>query len=272
MTFRDLVVHVDASEAGARRVTYASKIAQRFGAHLTGVYLRTSLLGAYYQDGAAVGALAPLPQSVIETYGDAQEATANKARDAFQLTAPAGASWLAVDGDSPEAMVSCIRRTDLTIFPRQRPPGLAAAGLEPSSLAMTAGRPMLLTPDDPPETFGRRILIAWNGGREAARALDDASPLLADAESVHVLSVGEAGEGDRLLAAYLERQGCRPEFIVEKGRSDSAEEVILGHVARLGCDLVVMGLYGHTRVRQFLLGGVSRAMLAVSPVPMFVAH
>lgn len=273
MSFRDIVVHVDGSGAGRGRAALAAQLAGRFDAHVTGFSLRTSLLATYYQDGAALGAPLVTPQSLIDAYREAQDQAADRARTTFAATAPAGSGWLELDGDTPAAAQACMRRADLTIFPRERLAGLAAEGLEPSHLAMSTGRPMLLTPDREPMTVGRRILVAWNGGRESARALHDAAPFLARAERVHVLSVGEDGASDRALTSHLERHGCRPDMIFTRGeKGQSAEEVLLDHVARLGCDLVVMGLYGHSRMREVLLGGVSRAMLACSPVPLFVSH
>ena len=136
-------------------------------------------------------------------------------------------------------------------------------------LVFESGRPIIALPLDwRGGPVGRRVLIAWNGTREAARAVFDALPLLCRSDDVRVLTVRE-GAHDRVaqftpgdeIAATLARHGARVEAIsINRERSSVAEE-IRAHALEHGADLLVMGCYGHSRLREMILGGVTREVL-----------
>jgi nucleotide-binding universal stress UspA family protein len=105
--------------------------------------------------------------------------------------------------------------------------------------------------------------------------LRDALPLLARAEAVTGVIVGhppEARGGEGTLAAWFDRHGCKGSVVRLPGDDADAGEPILRHAAQTPVDLIVMGFYGHSRLREFVLGGASRRMLAHSPTPLFLAH
>jgi nucleotide-binding universal stress UspA family protein len=128
---------------------------------------------------------------------------------------------------------------------------------------------------------GKRILLTWNASRESARALREAMPLLARAETVVVLS-SEPDSGDtstanghphaQELARFLELHGIEA---ISSGISDpdmSTTDAIIGQAAEMNADLIVMGAYGHTRLREIILGGVTRDLLKQAPVTLLLAH
>ncbi len=148
----------------------------------------------------------------------------------------------------------------------------------PERLALEGGRPVLLMPRDRQiDSLGKRVLVAWNGSREAARAAFDALPLLKAAESVSVLAICESLEG-RLAAsakdvtAALQRHGVKAELANVIGTKKPDGEELLAHVADRDCDLLVMGFYGHSRLREMVWGGATRHILKVMSVPVFTAH
>ena len=123
------------------------------------------------------------------------------------------------------------------------------------------------------------MLIAWDGGREAARAVADALPILARAKQVIVMSINQDPEhpvadahAQSRLAGYLRRHNVDPEFKHYVGSQSDIVESLLSRATDLGTDLIVMGGYGHTRLREMVLGGATRSMLEMMTVPVLMSH
>ncbi len=150
----------------------------------------------------------------------------------------------------------------------------------PDSLALGCGRPVVVVPDQPASTpFGRRVLLAWDGGREAARALFDALPLLQSADAVHIAWI--APENDPYLAfglqpsdvaATLGRHGIACEARAVQRPRGMAGRALLEAAAEFRADFLVMGCYGHSRLLEFVLGGVSRHVLEHATIPVLLSH
>lgn len=278
MSFRQIIVQLDEGTASGLRAKAAAELAQRHGAHLTGVFLTSEYVRQYM----AAESLSALPADVVQQVLSGHEAAVAKLADEagalFEAACAASQvshDWRMVSGDSPQPFLALARRSDLTIVPRHAKACLSEHGLSAAQVAMASGGPVLITPDDdyaPP--VGRRVLVAWNGGREATRALQDAWPILEKADAVHVLTVSTEGEGDPddLLERLLVSHGIKAERITDPSQDESAVEVIERQIAELGADLLVMGLYGRPRLQELLLGGVSRAMVAGCPIPIFASH
>jgi nucleotide-binding universal stress UspA family protein len=155
-----------------------------------------------------------------------------------------------------------------------------AARFRPEDILITAGRPVLVVPYAGIfETVGKRMLVAWDGTREANRALNDALPLLAEAEAVTVMFVG-ANERDLeqhwpaldRIVGHLRRHGVNAiaEETVRSGLAIS--DILLSRAADLAADLIVAGGYHHSQLREALLGGVSRELLHHMTVPVLMSH
>jgi nucleotide-binding universal stress UspA family protein len=128
-------------------------------------------------------------------------------------------------------------------------------------------------------TLGDNVLVAWDGGREASRAIADAFPLLERARRVTVIAVSrdeaaaaDASPAEARLGAWLREHGVKVEIARHAVGDVSAGEWLLSRAADLGSDLIVMGGYGHTRVRELILGGVTRTMLQSMTVPVLMSH
>jgi nucleotide-binding universal stress UspA family protein len=140
-----------------------------------------------------------------------------------------------------------------------------------------AGVPVVIVPAMPAGSIGRRVAIAWNGSRESARAVQDALPILDRAESVNVVCVDQASPGANLppgaeLARYLGCHGIETSVDDIHDSTLTVGDTILGHLEDLGADLLVMGAYGHSRLREFVLGGVTKRILAHTTVPVLMSH
>jgi nucleotide-binding universal stress UspA family protein len=177
-----------------------------------------------------------------------------------------------------QPLVDIARLHDLTVLPVPQTDSFDRAYVEP--VIFGSGRPVLLLPpgdESAPPKPVKSVLVAWDFGREAGRALSDALPLLAKAEQVTILSVEGAKEirsagspaelKDYLAAHHLD---CR--FVQTRLGDTSIGECLAAAARDAKADLLVMGAYGHTRLREFLLGGATRYMIAEPPLPILLSH
>jgi nucleotide-binding universal stress UspA family protein len=170
------------------------------------------------------------------------------------------------------------RAADLIVYPRL-PEGTSVGRHDVEEAVFASGRPVIALPTGwAGEKLGRRVLIAWDSGREATRAVFDALPLLVRAEAVRVVSVqGFLDEPVRQftpaddLCATLSRHGAPVEAVTFRGMRGSVKEELEAQALDFGADLTVMGCYGHSRFRERILGGVSRDMLKEIPFPVLLA-
>lgn len=147
-----------------------------------------------------------------------------------------------------------------------------------SDIAFESGRPVLLVPAGRHgRSVGKKPVIAWNGGREAARAVTSAMPFLKDAESVLMVSElgGDAGKTSlsaHELGGYLKRHGVAAKAVISRDKAGSAGQRIHARARKHHADLIVMGAYGRSRVRETILGGVTEYMLKKSTIPVLFTH
>src|SRR5262249_13056892 len=141
-----------------------------------------------------------------------------------------------------------------------------------------AGRPVLVVPyiQKAPLALDR-VLVCWDGGRSAARAVGDAMPFLHRAKEVEVVIVqGDAGKSDELpradIGVHLARHGLKVDVKRIVATGGKVADTILSHAADVGADFLVMGGYGHSRLREFILGGVTRGILGTMTVPVLLSH
>ncbi|MGF1610639.1 MAG: universal stress protein [Kiloniellales bacterium] len=278
MAYRDILVHLDAARACAGRVDAAVALAQRYQAHVTGVYLT----GAPSLPGYMAGAL---PVEVLQMQERRAKEMAEKAVAAFrQACERAGIQHESRivqchDVEVADVVALHLRYADLAVLGQHDPddPLSPERGMM-ESVILGSGRPALMVPyigARPP--LGERIMIAWDAGREAARAVADAMPLLEAASQVVVMVVnprrGRHGEEPGAdIALHLARHGVKAEVQQSQVEDISIGEAILSRLADESIDLLVMGAYGHARLRQLVLGGVTRTILEHMTVPVFMSH
>jgi nucleotide-binding universal stress UspA family protein len=274
MTYRSVLVHVDNDAASQSRLDYAVRLARGFDAELVGIYL---VPGTDLSPSSAAMLRPEVVARRLAEFGDAQHA----AEKAFRTAAAgvAAVDWRAPAGAPIDAAVVHGRCTDLFIL-GQRDAATASFGdALVTSVLLSSGRPTLVVPTTPPASVGENVLVAWNGGREAARAIGDALPLLERAKHLDILAVdddGEPGVAERLagarLGTWLRAHGIAAGVDRHEVRDIGVGEWLLDRAADLGSDLIVMGGYGHARMRELVLGGVTRTVLRSMTVPVFMAH
>lgn len=276
MPYRTLLVHVDDRASSHDRLAYAVALARREAAELVGLYV---VPGTDLAPSTAAMLGSDAVARRLERFSEMQHAAEQRFRDAV-AAAGVDAQWRAPAGPSIETAIAHARTTDLVVVGQRDPsePGFGDALV--SGVLLSAGRPVLVVPSTgAPAGVASRVLIAWNGGREAARAVADALPLLARAERVCAVGVDESREpsvderlSDTRLRQWLARHDIAIEVEREPVRGLGVGEWLLSRAADLGSDLLVMGGYAHARMRELVLGGVTRTMLGAMTIPVLMAH
>ena len=278
MAIQDLLVHIDDSKACEGRLHAAVQMARRHQAHLTGLYVIPPV------ENFLMYPVEPLSES----YRERMQKPLLERRDAARATfeaATAGAEvtaeWREVEGSSTRSLNTSAHYADLIIAGQHNPddPADKAEGLA-GRLVLGSGRPCLVVPYiGAQETVGKQVLVAWNAKREAVRAVNDALPILQAAENVSVLAVnppsGKRGEGDipsADICHHLARHGVHAEAASSVAQDIDIGIFLLSHAADRGADMIVMGAYGHSRLSEMMLGGVTRSMLQQMTVPILMSH
>ncbi len=181
-------------------------------------------------------------------------------------------------GELADATIAAGRLSDLVVIgqPDEEEGGWLGPWLL-ESILLSCGRPVLLIPYiGTHETIGKRILVAWDGGREAARAVGDALPLLTMAEQVTVVSVNRDPDAQRpgtaAIVKHLKRHGVAASSHDAKIDGLTAADYMLNKASDEGADMLVMGAYAHNRLRELVLGGMTKRILRHMTVPIFMSH
>jgi nucleotide-binding universal stress UspA family protein len=275
MTYKTLLVHVDDSRTSDARVEFALDLALKHNAHLIGLYVvNQGLFGPLLRQDDSLS-LAKREAQGIERMNRASQHFVDAAKRAgcpFEWRAPAGPSL--------EIATLHARHADLLVLGQADPEDpasfIARGFLE--DLVMEAGRPAIILPyAGRVASFGENVVVAWDGSREAARALADALPILKHARFVTVTTVERHPEGAAPagidVSAYLERHGVRASFAaLPRAPGVGTGATLLNQLSDLHADLLVMGAYGHARARERMLGGVTRALFETMTAPVLVSH
>jgi len=273
MSLKDLLVISDNDPTHAGRLDIALALAAEHHAHLTGLHVMPPLRPIFGDT--------PVPETVekmqrLELEDAARRAAAVFAERAGRATV--STEWRVAEGDIVRVASEHARYADLTVLPQGMDLGFASADLArlPEEMALGVGRPVLVIPryGSFPKVGGR-VLVAWNGTREATRAVHDALPLLRRAEQVTVLSIDPDGEG-RLPGAdvslHLTRHGVTVQAATITGADVAVGDILLSYAADHDIDLIVMGAYGHSRLREMVLGGATRTVLRHMTAPVLMSH
>lgn len=267
MTFKDILVHMDSSKPCGARLELAIKLAGQQQARLAGIYV--------------VGERSFFSRE--KSSAEAEMLAASKAFDAATAAAGVEAEWLSVDAAaSGLGLAAAINLhahyRDLVILGQHDPESGNPTLFElPERGVLGAGRPVLIVPYAGQfETIGRRVLLAWRGGPESARALNDALPFLRQARQVQIISVKTGDDeiapisGD--LPGYLARHGIQASYESVEPDGLSVGDMLLNRAADHGSDLLVMGAFAQSRRGIPGLGEVGRHLLKCMTIPVLMSH
>lgn len=305
MSIKEIVVHQGPDKRAGLRLEIAASLARRHAARLAGVFVKADPGAPEYSWMGFSKETAASMRSRIERRAAETETAFGKLIAAHDIEG----EWRVMDGSVADAMITCARYADLTVIGQTDRDNPAYGKTMPDQVVLGAGGPVLVVPYAGAfEIVGRRVMVAWNGGREAVRAVRDAMPLLRQAETVIVHCVGPV-EGAHLAGAeictHLARHGVAAEAsrdvlgpeaeavssvlktvggfgFQQRGpltatRHTAAPSIDIGNallssIATLGVDLLVMGGYGHSRIRELVLGGTTREILGSMTVPVILSN
>ena len=281
MSYKDLLVGLDSGASARERIEIAAALAERFAAHLVGLYplpMPEAPRHFGYYDPALLN---PFFEELRARARDA----ADKTREVFEHIASlhgVSAEWREIPEGADADPAVHARYADLAILGQLDPDSGEPDMIRPrpEQVTLASGRPILVVPyagNFP--NLGRRVVIGWNASREAARAVNDAMPLLTAAEIVTILTI-DPREGPRAhgelpgadISLHLARHGVKAEIERAVSPDLPVGEALLSRAADLGADLLVMGAYGHSRARELLLGGATRSLLRSMTLPVLMSH
>ena len=274
---KDIVVNLSVGENGGPAGDYAVSVADTFDAHVAGIAF-------VFDPIVPISGTGYIPAEVIDTQLADNQSAAKAAIDRFAASASrAGVSaepltLSASAAGAGDQFGRLARRFDLAIVGQAEPETSAVEELIAESTLFQSGRPMIVVPyiQKAPLKLDR-VMVCWDGGRQAARAIADAMPILEKAGKVEIVIVAnERGKQDEIEGAdmgqHLARHGLKVDVKrISSGNIDVAD-ALLSHVADSGTDFIVMGGYGHSRLREFVLGGVTHSILRSMTVPVLLSH
>ena len=274
MSYAALMVHFDARPSGIRRVRLAVDLADRFHALLIGIAGR-SYLQPFLAEGPG--------RDAESDDGERKEMLHLLAGMEKQFYAAAGRSakqieWRGIPDYANNLVPREARAADLVIIGRKQDSKDLYYSLDPGVAILRAGRPVLFVPDEIDLLQARSVVVAWNDTRECRRAVRDALPFLKEASEVMIVTICEPGTGTQAkpslddVETYLVRHGVvvGAKAFLHARQSTATELLRFAEDER--ADLIVAGGYGHSRLGEWALGGVTRELLSESPLCCLFSH
>lgn len=287
MPIRTVLVSAGGTKESKTLLESAFRFTRNLDAHLTVLHVRADpretipLLG----EGMSVGMIDDMTRLAEEECNN----RVSRARTQFddcvaEMSVPVDdnpgsngftASWIEANGREDEVVAQFGRLADLTLVSRPDVNAEVGHTLVLNAALFDSGRPALVVPPGGINEIGKKIVISWNGSAQSARAVSSALPILREADEVSIFTI-ESPRATAVSSAgmtdYMAYHGIKCSVHTLTGSGASVGEALLKEVNSIGADLVVMGAYTHSRMRQLILGGVTRHVLEQSTVPLFMAH
>ena len=280
MAYQTLLAHLSNEKVSPAVLAAATILSQRHGAHLVGLHVQPPL-------DLYVSAEIPIPMEVTRQIAEQQRQCETAIKELFELKTRSQSyvsEWRSIDAGLSTVVNTLVEQgntSDLLII-SQSEGDVANSYFKnlPEHVLMACGRPVLIVPDgDPVEQIGERIFVAWDGRRESTRALFGALPLLRRASLVNLHRINQPHQ-DRHhvvcvtgeLANTLARHGVNVEVCHSDAHKTEIGDELLAYANEMEADVLVMGCYGHSPLREFLLGGTTRHVLANTKLPVLMSN
>ena len=279
MTYKTILAVLQSKADAGRVLDCALPLADRFSAHLIGVHAEAIpvpyVTPMGFPDTDFIAASAEQNQQRSEEIKTLFDTRAGREGVSFEWQAMEN-----VSGDSAVSALVAARASDLIIVQQADPDGNSGSHANVETLLFESGRPVLFVPYAVSVNCAfKKVLVAWNGTQQAARATFDALPFMKEADSVEVFCIDpqdtprrDASMAGTAIAAALARHGIDVTVKVEQSGGVSHGEVLDNRISDTGADLLVMGAFGRSRLREFVFGGATRTILQSMTVPTFLAH
>lgn len=288
MALKTILVPLAGTDGDTVALNAALKVARDFDAHVDALFVKLDPRDAVPMLGEGMsGAMVEEIMRAAEGESNVHLAAARRhfeaaaraaqveLRDAPSAVEGPSARWREVVGRIEEVVPQEGRLSDLLVFSHASLDRDTQGYVTVETALLGAARPLLLAPGDLPAEIGRTVAVAWNGNAESARAVAGAMPFIQSADVVHVLtaetSATQAAAGRR-MAEYLAWHDVNVQLTIVSPGSEPVGQAIINKATQLGSDLLVMGGYGHSRMREMILGGVTRYVLNHAGLPVLMAH
>lgn len=279
MALKDLIVLMDDSPGCRARIKTALVMANKFDAHLTGVY-------AQVKDHLINQLLVDFPKDIrnqIQSrFRETEEQGGQRTGQMFQeMAEQAGradkSDWRLIHGHPNYVAAVVSRYADLVIAGQEPSKEAETAVVDPGEVVSTSGRPMFIVPQEfEPKGYTGRALLGWNGSREAARAISDAMLILGPESKVTVATMVPISAMPEnfgfSIVAHLRRHGVGVEQVTLERKTGDGGTDLINYAKEIDADLIVMGAYSHSRLREEVFGGATRSVLKNMTTPVFLSH
>lgn len=278
MAIRDLAVAYNGSANSKAALSLAIQMCKKYDAALTGLYVRLPL-------DVEPHVRRWMSKNILESLSKAGDKAVESTEADFRETITAAgfdgvAEWLVAEGETNEMLARLARYHDILVIGQFSKAGEARERVRAEDLVQRTGRPLVIVPNGyEVRPFAEYAAVAWDGSRPAARALADAMHILETKKRLDVVRVGTAktpASGRRAtgrdIVRHLERHGIAAHAVALTAGRDGIGQAILEHCDKNGPDVLVMGAYGHARLREDMFGGVTRHILQHMNVPVFMTH
>ncbi|MCZ6471651.1 MAG: universal stress protein [Gammaproteobacteria bacterium] len=270
MAIKDILVYVDNDELCDERLDSATSLCKVYDAYLSGVYVKQRITIPAY-------AGVYMPVEVYETNDKETTKLLDEAKARFKArinTAGINGDLHDFDGDVSYQLSLNSRYADLLIVPQRLSDNF---DLNPyfqvPDILLGAACPVLLLPDSNPDTLPpERVMLAWDGGRECAKALKAALPMLSEVKKIDVVAISTEPGDATAIAQHIDRHGFETEVRVLEGSHSEEGKILLEQAQALDSQMIVMGAYGHSRIRELMLGGTTRYVLEHTSLPVLFSH
>jgi nucleotide-binding universal stress UspA family protein len=286
MAIRRLLLPLTGTAAGEAALTTALMIARLWNAHVTALHVRVDsrdvaplagegLSGAMIEEMMSAtekesSERAHAVRAMFDRFVVQQDVIISEARPGADC---ATASFAAVTGREEDLVAQQARLSDLTVVPHPDAGEDVSSSDALHAVLFDSGRPVLICPRAAPASIGTRVCLGWNGTAESASAVFAALPWLERAQAVRILSAEgyqRRGPAAPELAAYLALHGVHADIVMFQPLNGVVGAGLLAAARDFGCDLLAMGAYSHSRLRQLILGGVTRHVLEYSALPVMM--
>jgi nucleotide-binding universal stress UspA family protein len=294
MPLKDVLVHTDNSGNSTVRLEYATRLAEVHDANLTGLYVAATPNKGVRSYGQTPNYIVPdlggrslkeydeKAHSLQEEHHEHAKLASERAHSRFEAATAArkiSHNWVHTEGSMSDALTHHARFCDVAIVGQPGPESQRHFGETPTDhLILSVGHPVLIVPNLADDfTVGKRIMVAWDRSPLATRAVHNSRPLLRNADSVHILAINLASEDHGNvpgsgICEHLAHHDIKASPVHVDSGSETLSKIMLSKAKELDIDLIIMGAYGHSRLREKILGGNTYHLLNNSPIPLLMNH